>query len=78
MMTKKTEDKNEYRKVQADACHSAAGSSSSAEVRRAFLELEQGWLQLMGIAPEETPRDLASSDQKVRADPSKARRRKGK
>lgn len=77
MMTKNTEDKNEYRKVQADACHSAAGSSSSAEVRRAFLELEQGWLQLMGIAPEET-RDLASSDQKVRAVPSKARRRKGK
>ncbi len=78
MMTKNTEDKNEYRKVQADACHSAAGSSSSAEVRRAFLELEQGWLQLMGVAPEETPRDLASSDQKVRAVPSKARRRKGK
>ncbi|MBR1041065.1 hypothetical protein JQ593_18395 [Bradyrhizobium viridifuturi] len=77
MMTKNTEDKNEYRKVQADACHSAAGSSSSAEVRRAFLELEQGWLQLMGIAPEET-RDLASSDQKVRAVLSKARRRKGK
>lgn len=76
-MTKNTEDKNEYRKVQADACHSAAGSSSSAEVRRAFLELEQGWLQLMGIAPEET-RDLASSDQKVRAVLSKARRRKGK
>ena len=78
MMTKNTEDKNEYRKVQADACHSAAGSSSSAEVRRAFLELEQGWLQLMGVAPEETPRDLASSDQKVRAVPSNARRRTGK
>lgn len=78
MMTKNTEDKNEYRKVQADACHTAAGSSSSAEVRRAFLELEQGWLQLMGIAPEETHRDLASSDQKVRAVLSKARRRKGK
>lgn len=76
MMTKNTEDKNEYRKVQADACHSAAGSSSSAEVRRAFLELEQGWLQLMGIAPEETPRDLAGDNQEIRAAPPKARRRR--
>lgn len=75
-MTKNTEDKNEYRKVQADACHSAAGSSSSAEVRRAFLELEQGWLQLMGIAPEESPRALTGDDQEARAVTPKARRRK--
>jgi len=78
MMTKNTEDKNEYRKVQADACHSAAGSSSSAEVRRAFLELEQGWLQLMGGAPEEAPRTLAGDDQEAGAVTPKARRRKRK
>lgn len=47
------ETKTEYRHKQAAACHSAAASSSSSEVKRAFLELEQGWLQLMGTISEE-------------------------
>lgn len=63
---KDPEEKNDYRHKQAVACHSAATSSNSPEVRRAFLELEQGWLQLMENAPEEpTGSEVKQSSRRV-------------
>jgi hypothetical protein len=50
---KTLEETNAYCHKQAAACHGAATASSSLEVRRAFLELEQGWLHLVASGPDE-------------------------
>jgi hypothetical protein len=52
-MAKSLDGKNDYRQEQAAVCHRAATSASFPEVRRAFMELEQGWLQLIGSAPDD-------------------------
>jgi hypothetical protein len=72
---KDLEEKNEYRHKQAAACHSAATSTSSPEVRRAFLDLEQGWLQLIGNAPEEPTSGETTQQKPLRAPRPRSQRR---
>jgi hypothetical protein len=73
-MMKDPEEKNEYRHKQAAACHSAATASSVAEVRQAFLELEQGWRQLIGAAPEASASPDAGPEKKVAKAKSRRKR----
>jgi hypothetical protein len=61
-MVKDPEEARAYQKCEAETCHSAAEHAASAEVRRAYLELEQGWLQLMGGTAEEAPPKPEKSD----------------
>lgn len=70
------DEKNEYRHKQAAACRTAATVSTVAEVRQAFLDLEQGWLQLIGAAPETSPTSHADAD--VKTDKLKSKRRRCK
>lgn len=73
-MAKSLDGKNDYRQEQAVVCHRAASSAHFPEVKRAFLELEQGWLHLIGSAPDEpvAPED----DQQKHAKESYRRKKK--
>lgn len=73
---KDPEEKNEYRHKQAVECHSAAAASKSTEVRRAFLELEQGWLQLLGEASATPGAPGFNNDQTDGHKPAQRKRRK--
>ncbi len=73
---KDSEEKNEYRHRQAAACHTAATASGVAEVRQAFLNLEQGWLQLIGAAPETS--DIRHAEADLKVDKVKSKRARSK
>lgn len=65
-------DRSAYYRKQASACATAALSVAAAEVRQAYLDLEQGWLCL---APKvaESAIVLASPDAANSADPPQSR-----
>ena len=75
-MPKSPDGKNDYRQEQAAVCHHAATSASFPEVRRAFMELEQGWLQLIGSAPDD-PAAPAVDQQKHAKERHRRRRKQG-
>jgi hypothetical protein len=65
-MAKSLDGKNDYRQEQAAVCHRAATSANFPEVRRAFMELEQGWLQLIGSAPDDPVAPAADQRKQVK------------
>jgi hypothetical protein len=65
-----------YRHKQAIECFAASRCAKAPEVRRAFLELEQGWLQLISETElEERSRELDGNWRK-RYRPFKQRKRR--
>jgi hypothetical protein len=65
-----------YRYKQAVDCFGASQSAKNPEVRKAFLELEQGWLQLIPEAALEKRSSDVDRDWHKRHKPVKQRRRR--
>jgi hypothetical protein len=51
-----------YCHQQASECAAAAAASAIAEVREAYLQLEQGWLSLTAKAPETNDAPIDPTD----------------
>ena len=67
-------EKNEYCREQAAECASAATASVLADVKEAYLNLEQGWLQLAHEF-EEMPKAPVASGLSEKNQNSKLRQR---
>lgn len=67
-----------YCRQQASACAAAALTAAIAEIKQAYLDLEQGWLSL-APKPEtnSAPSGSATTTREVDSKPNRARSRKG-
>lgn len=61
MHRRKRADQTAYYRRQASECAAAASVTSVAEVRQAYLDLEQGWLSLAPKAEDPTDPATAAS-----------------
>jgi hypothetical protein len=65
MKTHKDIERTEQYRREASACAAAAVHAPSAELRQAYLDLEQGWLSL---APKGAADRIASADERTAGD----------
>jgi hypothetical protein len=66
-MRRKPIERTEYYRQEASACAAAAATTAIAEIKQAYLELEQGWLCLNPKRSENEPSEAQrGSDDNVK------------
>ncbi len=67
----KDAERTAYYRQQASSCATAALITAIAEIKQAYLDLEQGWLCLAPKAAQDDPLDPApGGDSQLKTDPS--------